>query len=138
MGHVGLTPQSVHRFGGFRVQRDADRLLDDAQAVAQAGAFAIVVECVPAELASAITAAVQVPTIGIGAGAGCDGQVLVTHDLLGQFDELHPRFVQRPAPSWARRIRDCRPEQYCEGRAANAPLSGPGACFSLKPHGQRM
>jgi 3-methyl-2-oxobutanoate hydroxymethyltransferase len=97
MGHVGLTPQSVHRLGGFRVQRDAERLLDDARALEQAGVFAIVVECVPAELARDITAAVQVPTIGIGAGSGCDGQVLVTHDLLGLFDELRPRFVKRYA-----------------------------------------
>src|SRR5438477_43172 len=78
MGHVGMTPQSVRRFGGFRVQRDADRLLEDALATEKAGAFAVVVECVPAELARKITAALKIPTIGIGAGAGCDGQVLVT------------------------------------------------------------
>lgn len=94
MGHVGLTPQSVRRFGGFRVQRDEDRLLQDALAVEQAGAFSLVVECVPAEIARKITAAVKIPTIGIGAGAGCDGQVLVSHDLLGLFDELRPRFVK--------------------------------------------
>jgi 3-methyl-2-oxobutanoate hydroxymethyltransferase len=97
MGHVGLTPQSIHRFGGFRVQRDAERLLEDARALEQAGVFAIVVECVPAELARDITAAVKVPTIGIGAGTACDGQVLVTHDLLGLFEDLRPRFVKRYA-----------------------------------------
>src|SRR5262249_14115591 len=81
MGHIGMTPQSVRRFGGFRVQRDEAKILDDALATEKAGAFAIVVECVPAELATKITAAVKIPTIGIGAGAGCDGQILVTHDL---------------------------------------------------------
>jgi 3-methyl-2-oxobutanoate hydroxymethyltransferase len=97
MGHVGLTPQSVRRLGGFRVQRDEARLLEDAQAVEQAGAFAVVLECVPTETAQKITAALQVPTIGIGAGAGCDGQILVTHDMLGLFEELRPRFVKQYA-----------------------------------------
>ncbi|MBI2806422.1 MAG: 3-methyl-2-oxobutanoate hydroxymethyltransferase [Planctomycetes bacterium] len=95
MGHVGLTPQSVHRLGGFRVQRDGPRLLDDAIAIEQAGAFALVVECVPADLAEQIRSAVKIPTIGIGAGAGCDGQVLVTHDMLGLFNDLRPRFVKQ-------------------------------------------
>jgi 3-methyl-2-oxobutanoate hydroxymethyltransferase len=112
MGHVGLTPQSVHRLGGFRVQRDAARLCDDARALEQAGVFAIVVECVPAELAREITAAVHVPTIGIGAGDGTDGQVLVTHDLLGLFDDLHPRFVKRYA-ELGQAIRTAA-EQYCD------------------------
>ena len=97
MGHVGLTPQSVHRFGGFRVQRDAAKILEDACAVDQAGAFAIVVECVPIDLAEKIRAAAKAPTIGIGAGAGCDGQVLVTHDMLGLFNDLRPRFVKQYA-----------------------------------------
>lgn len=97
MGHVGLTPQSLHQLGGFRVQRDAARLIDDARAIDRAGVFAIVVECVPAEVAEQITAAVKAPTIGIGAGAGCDGQVLVTHDMLGMFSDLKPRFVKRYA-----------------------------------------
>jgi 3-methyl-2-oxobutanoate hydroxymethyltransferase len=112
MGHVGLTPQSVHRFGGFRVQKDRDRLLADARALEQAGAFSIVVECVPADLAREITAAVQVPTIGIGAGVNCDGQVLVTHDLLGLFEELQPRFVKRYA-ELGQAIRAAA-EQYCD------------------------
>lgn len=95
MGHVGLTPQSVHRLGGFRVQRDGERIVSDAQAIEKAGAFAIVVECVPIELAQRIRDSVKVPTIGIGAGIGCDGQILVTHDMLGLFNDLQPRFVKR-------------------------------------------
>jgi 3-methyl-2-oxobutanoate hydroxymethyltransferase len=94
MAHIGLTPQSIRRLGGFRVQRDEARLLEDARAVEKAGAFALVVECVPTEIAQKITAAVQIPTIGIGAGAACDGQILVTHDMLGLFNDLRPRFVK--------------------------------------------
>jgi 3-methyl-2-oxobutanoate hydroxymethyltransferase len=101
MGHLGLTPQSVHQLGGYRVQgRDADaarRLLDDARILEAAGVFAIVLECVPVQLAQEITAAVQVPTIGIGAGPHCDGQVLVTHDLLGLYGDFKPKFVKRYA-----------------------------------------
>jgi 3-methyl-2-oxobutanoate hydroxymethyltransferase len=97
MGHVGMTPQSVRRFGGFRVQREEERLVEDALAAEQAGAFALVVECVPSAVAERITAAVKIPTIGIGAGAGCDGQILVTHDLLGLFEDFRPRFVKQYA-----------------------------------------
>jgi 3-methyl-2-oxobutanoate hydroxymethyltransferase len=97
MGHIGLTPQSVRRFGGFRVQRDEAKLVEDALATEKAGAFALVVECVPADIAQKITAAVQIPTIGIGAGAGCDGQILVAADMLGLFEDLQPRFVKRYA-----------------------------------------
>lgn len=97
MGHVGLTPQSVHRLGGFRVQREEARLVEDALAVEEAGAFAVVVECVPAEVAARITKALKVPTIGIGAGAACDGQVLVAHDMLGLFDDFRPRFAKQYA-----------------------------------------
>jgi 3-methyl-2-oxobutanoate hydroxymethyltransferase len=97
MGHVGLTPQSVRRLGGFKVQRDASRLLEDALAIEAAGAFALVVECVPSDLAARITEAVKIPTIGIGAGPHCDGQILVTPDLLGLFDDLRPRFVKQYA-----------------------------------------
>jgi len=97
MGHIGMTPQSVRRFGGFRVQRDAEKILEDALATEKAGAFAVVVECIPVELAQKITAALKIPTIGIGAGAGCDGQILVTHDLLGLFEDVHPRFVKQYA-----------------------------------------
>lgn len=101
MGHLGLTPQSVNRFGGYRVQgRGADaeaRLLDDAAFLAEAGCFGLVLECVPAALAARVTAASPIPTIGIGAGAGCDGQVLVFHDLLGLLPGQPPRFVRRYA-----------------------------------------
>jgi 3-methyl-2-oxobutanoate hydroxymethyltransferase len=116
MGHVGLTPQSVRRLGGFKVQRDAERLLEDARAIEAAGAFSLVVECVPAELGARVSAAVKIPTIGIGAGAGCDGQVLVTPDMLGLFDEIRPRFVKqyadlgravaRAAEEYCREVRD--------------------------------
>jgi 3-methyl-2-oxobutanoate hydroxymethyltransferase len=97
MGHVGLTPQAVHQFGGFKVQRDADALLADAAAVAEAGAFSIVVESVPADLGAKITSSVSIPTIGIGAGAACDGQVLVFHDMLGLFPDFKPKFAKRYA-----------------------------------------
>lgn len=97
VGHVGLTPQSVRRIGGFKVQRDADEIRADALAVAEAGAFALVLECVPSDVAAQVTAEMPIPTIGIGAGPNCDGQVLVTPDLLGLFDEFRPRFVRRYA-----------------------------------------
>jgi 3-methyl-2-oxobutanoate hydroxymethyltransferase len=101
MGHVGLLPQSVHALGGFKVQgRDeasAARVLADARALAEAGVYALVVEAVPAELGARITDSVDVPTIGIGAGPACDGQVLVGYDLLGMYSELRPKFVKRYA-----------------------------------------
>ncbi|MFO0797372.1 MAG: 3-methyl-2-oxobutanoate hydroxymethyltransferase [Gemmataceae bacterium] len=116
MGHVGLTPQSVHQFGGFKVQRDADQLLTDAAAVVAAGAFAVVVESVPADVGAKLTAALPVPTVGIGAGPGCDAQVLVFHDLLGLFADFTPKFVKRYADlgtaardaigAYAREVRD--------------------------------
>ncbi|HOA23592.1 MAG: 3-methyl-2-oxobutanoate hydroxymethyltransferase [Aggregatilineales bacterium] len=100
-GHIGLTPQSVSAFGGMRVQgktvEAARQLLDDALALEDAGVFSLVLEGIPARLAELITRRVSVPTIGIGAGAGCDGQVLVTHDLLGLFERFTPRFVKRYA-----------------------------------------
>ncbi|MBL3551112.1 3-methyl-2-oxobutanoate hydroxymethyltransferase [Rhodovulum sulfidophilum] len=100
MGHVGLTPQGVMGFGGYKVQgRGADgaRVLAEAQAVAEAGAFAVVLEKVPAALADRITAAVPIPTIGIGASVGCDGQILVVDDMLGVFTGFRPKFVKRYA-----------------------------------------
>ena len=97
MAHVGLTPQSVHQLGGFKVQRDANALLADVKAVEEAGAFALVVESVPADLGAKLTAAVSIPTIGIGAGADCDGQVLVFHDLLGLYPDFKPKFAKRYA-----------------------------------------
>jgi 3-methyl-2-oxobutanoate hydroxymethyltransferase len=102
MGHVGLTPQSVHQLGGFKVQRDAKQLLADAKAVEEAGAFSVVVESVPAEVGARITAAVSIPTIGIGAGPQCDGQVLVYHDLLGLFTDFKPKFVKQYADMGSR------------------------------------
>ncbi len=97
MGHVGLTPQSVRRLGGFKVERDADAVLADARAVADAGAFALVLECVPSDVAARVTNELKIPTIGIGAGPHCDGQVLVSYDMLGLFDEFRPKFVRRYA-----------------------------------------
>jgi 3-methyl-2-oxobutanoate hydroxymethyltransferase len=98
MGHLGMTPQSVHRYGGYKVQgRESDHalvLLNDAKALEAAGAFAIVLEAIPAELAKTITEQVAIPTIGIGAGPHCDGQVLVLYDLLGLFDDFVPKFVR--------------------------------------------
>lgn len=99
MGHLGLTPQSIHTLGGYRIQGKteaaAQKLLEDALAVEEAGAFALTLECVPAKLAELITSKLSIPTIGIGAGAGCDGQVLVYQDMLGMFDDYTPKFVKR-------------------------------------------
>jgi 3-methyl-2-oxobutanoate hydroxymethyltransferase len=99
VGHIGLTPQSIHRMGGFRVQGKEDlqarQLLADARAVEQAGAFALVLEGIPASLAREITETVAIPTIGIGAGVHCDGQVLVIHDILGLCEKYSPKFVKR-------------------------------------------
>jgi 3-methyl-2-oxobutanoate hydroxymethyltransferase len=101
MGHLGLTPQSLHTFGGFRAQGKtasaAKRLVEDADILQEAGAFSIVLEAVPAQLAELISKRLEIPTIGIGAGVGCDGQVLVTHDLVGQFDRFTPSFVKQYA-----------------------------------------
>lgn len=97
-GHIGLTPQSINAFGGFKVQgkgeQAAQKLLDDARAVERAGAFAVVLECVPAALAKKVSETISIPTIGIGAGAGCDGQVLVYQDMLGMFTDFKPKFVK--------------------------------------------
>ena len=101
MGHVGLTPQSVHQFGGYKIQgREKERreaVLRDALAVEEAGAFSVVLEGMPLDLAQEITERLKIPTIGIGAGAHCDGQVLVIHDMLGLFDDFTPKFVKRYA-----------------------------------------
>ncbi len=101
MGHLGLTPQSFHQLGGFRAQGKtasaAKTLLEDARILEEAGAFSLVLESVPARLAEYISKQISIPTIGIGAGAGCDGQVLVTHDLLGLFDRFTPKFVKQYA-----------------------------------------
>ncbi len=127
MGHVGLTPQSVRRLGGFKVQRDADELLADAKAVEEAGAFAIVVECVPADLGKRVTQALSVPTIGIGAGPGCDGQVLVINDMLGMEQAIKPRFVKRQA-DLATIIRQAAERYAAEVRDSSYP--GPEHVFN--------
>src|SRR5262245_53661281 len=97
MAHVGLRPRSVYAMGGYKVQRDAQRLTADAQAAQDAGAFAIVLECIPSPIAVELTAKLTIPTIGIGAGTGCDGQVLVLHDLLGLTSGYVPKFVRKYA-----------------------------------------
>lgn len=132
MAHVGLTPQSVHAMGGFRVQgkteQDAARILADARAVADAGAYALVLEGIPGPLADEITAAVDIPTIGIGAGVGTDGQVLVCYDLLGLTADLHPKFVKRYDQLFDRGIAAAK--AFCdEVRARNFP--GPEHTFGL-------
>ncbi len=99
MGHLGLTPQSIYRFGTYRVrakeEEEADRLRKDAKILEEAGCFAIVLEKIPADLAREVSDSISIPTIGIGAGSGCDGQVLVTHDMLGLTTDFNPRFVRR-------------------------------------------
>ncbi|APR85822.1 3-methyl-2-oxobutanoate hydroxymethyltransferase [Minicystis rosea] len=99
MGHVGLTPQSVHAMGGFKVQGKSDeaveRLLDGARALEDAGAYAVVLEAIPPDVAEEVTAALTIPTIGIGAGPSCDGQVLVCYDMLGMYPDLRPKFAKR-------------------------------------------
>lgn len=99
MGHLGLTPQSINAIGGHRVQgktqQAAQKLLDDARALQEAGAFAVVLECVPEKLADKVTKELEIPTIGIGASSGCDGQVLVYQDMLGMFSDFTPKFVKK-------------------------------------------
>lgn len=138
MGHIGLMPQSVHRYGGFRVQGRKDvvarQILADARAVADAGAFSMVVESVVAELAQEITAAVPVPTIGIGASAVCDGQVLVTEDLVGLFGEFTPRFVKRYA-DLGKEIETAAAAYARDVKARRFP--GPEQMVSLAPSAKR-
>jgi len=112
MAHVGLSPQAVHQLGGYKVQRDETQLLNDARIAEQSGAFAVLMECIPTEIAGKITDALSVPTIGIGAGARCDGQVLVTHDVLGLTSGYVPRFARRYA-NLAEIIRNAA-DEYCE------------------------
>jgi 3-methyl-2-oxobutanoate hydroxymethyltransferase len=101
MAHLGLTPQSIHQIGGYKVQgkkdEDARRIIEDAKILEQAGAFSIVLECIPEGLASEVTKSISIPTIGIGAGVHCDGQVLVINDLLGMNDRFTPKFVKKYA-----------------------------------------
>ena len=107
MAHIGLRPQNVHQLGTYRVERDRDTLLKDAKAAEEAGAFSMVLECIPAELATEVTQAIGIPTIGIGAGTGCDGQVLVLHDLLGLTQGRMPRHVKAYGDLGAQTV-DCR------------------------------
>lgn len=99
MGHLGLTPQSINAFGGFKVQgktlEAAQRILDDARALEEAGVFALVLECIPAAIAEKISSELRIPTIGIGSGAGCDGQILVYQDMLGLYGDFTPKFVKQ-------------------------------------------
>jgi 3-methyl-2-oxobutanoate hydroxymethyltransferase len=101
MGHLGLTPQSVHQLGGYKVQgkqkEAAEKIIEDAKILEEAGAFSVVLECVPEKLAEEITASLTIPTIGIGAGIHCDGQVLVVNDMLGMFEKFTPKFVKKYA-----------------------------------------
>jgi 3-methyl-2-oxobutanoate hydroxymethyltransferase len=116
MGHVGLTPQSVHQFGGFRVQgkkdEEADQVLRDALAVQEGGAFSVVLEGIPASLGARITREIDIPTIGIGAGVECDGQVLVTQDMLNLFQDFTPKFVKVYADLWGASLEAM--ERYCQ------------------------
>jgi 3-methyl-2-oxobutanoate hydroxymethyltransferase len=126
MGHIGLTPQSVHALGGYRVQgrddKTAERLKQDARALQDAGAFAVVLELVPAALATAITQSLTIPTIGIGAGPGCDGQVLVLHDMLGLNEGFQAKFVKRYA-QLADTVRDAVRRYGDDVRAGRYPGS---------------
>ncbi len=122
MGHVGMTPQSVHTFGGFKVQRDATRILDDALAMEAAGCWAVLMEAVPASLAGLITRKLKVPTIGIGAGPYCDGQVQVIHDFLGIFQDFVPRHAKQYAQVGAT-IRDAVTAYVADVRAGSFPTA---------------
>jgi len=130
MGHLGLTPQSVHQLGGYRVQgreaATAGRLLEDAQALEAAGACALVLELVPAALAARISKALTIPTIGIGAGPGCDGQVLVLHDMLGLNEGFEPKFLKRYG-ELARTVREAARAYAAEVRGGRYP--GPEHSF---------
>lgn len=134
MGHVGLTPQSVHQLGGYKVQaKETDaalRLIDDCRALQSAGAFAIVLECIPAELAAIVSAELAIPTIGIGAGAGCDGQVQVFHDMLGLGGDFVPKHAKRFADAGAL-IRDAIAAYADDVRAGTFP--GDDTCTRMEP-----
>jgi len=118
--HIGLTPQSVHKMGGYRVQRDEERLMADALDVEAAGAFSVVLEGIPAAIAAKITAALSIPTIGIGAGPHCDGQILVLQDMLGLTEKYLPKFVKQYA-SLANAVRQAVGEYAAEVRSGQFP-----------------
>lgn len=133
MGHIGLTPQTISKLGGFRVQgksvEAAKKLLEDAQALEEAGVFAIILEAVPSRLARLITERVRVPTIGIGAGPHCDGQVLVLHDMIGLFDRFTPKFVKRYANIFP--VITQALEQYKQ-EVLEGTFPQPEHCFTMK------
>ena len=147
MGHIGLTPQSVNQLGGYRVQGksidSAARLIGDARALEEAGVYAIVIECVPAPLAKMITERVCVPTIGIGAGADCDGQVQVFHDLLGMYRDFEPRHARRyaeigeaivsAATAYAHDVRDLRFPTGAESYTMNGKVIEALSEYSANP-----
>jgi len=124
--HIGLTPQSVHQMGGFKVQRNEERLLADALEVEAAGAFSVVLEGIPAPIAAKITAQLKIPTIGIGAGPHCDGQVLVLHDMLGLNDRHQPKFVKQYARLGEQAREALR--QYADD-VQNGTFPGPEHCY---------
>lgn len=134
LGHVGLTPQHVAALGGFKVQSKttdaALRLLDDAMALAEAGCFGVVLECIPAPVAEVVTRYLPIPTIGIGAGPQCDGQVLVFHDVLGLFDRFQPKFVKRFAELGGMAVKALT--QYGDA-VRSATFPGPEHVFSMDP-----
>ena len=134
LGHVGLTPQHLAALGGFKVQSKtaeaAVRLMDDALALAGAGCFAIVLECIPAPVAAAVTKALPVPTIGIGAGPDCDGQVLVFHDVLGLYDRMRPRFVKQFAALGEQAVTALT--GYVQA-VRNSDFPGPEHSFAMAP-----
>lgn len=133
MGHLGLTPQSVHQLGGFKVQgkdgEAARRLLEDAKRLEQAGAFAIVLECIPQQLARTISEAISIPTIGIGAGVDCDGQLLVINDLLGMFSDFTPKFVKQYANLKEQIVQAC--SKYA-AEVKDKSFPGPEHVFNMK------
>jgi len=132
LGHVGLTPQHLAALGGFKVQsktaRAAAKLLDDAKALAEAGCFGVVLECIPAAVAAVVTRELPIPTIGIGAGPDCDGQVLVFHDVLGLYDRIRPKFVKQYAALGERAVEALT--QYVHA-VKNADFPGPEHTFSM-------
>jgi 3-methyl-2-oxobutanoate hydroxymethyltransferase len=138
MGHLGLTPQSIHRFGGYKVQgrgRGAGNLMvDEAEFLEEAGCFSLVLECIPGELARRVSEAVNIPTIGIGAGPDCDGQVLVFHDLLGLFSGFRPHFVKRYAELGELAVTAVR--NYC-AEVRQGLFPGPEHSYSAKTSPQK-
>jgi 3-methyl-2-oxobutanoate hydroxymethyltransferase len=139
MGHVGLTPQSVHQFGGFRrvgkSSHEAGRVIEEARILQQAGAFAVVLESIPDEVARAITEELEIPTIGIGAGPHCDGQVLVSYDIFGIYQGLTPPFVKRYANLGDMMVKAAS-EYISDVQSGRFPAAGPGRTAAAREAGQ--